>query len=188
MFSCQIDENLKLTLPQPRHAAEITAVVRANLNRLRPWMPWATEAYSIDSARGFISQNLKQFAETGSFSASVILDGKFSGAVGFHNLDPTNKSAHIGYWLAKEAQGKGIMTRCCRVLIEYLFDDLELNRIQINCNIENAKSRAIPERLGFTMEAIQRQVEFLNGRFGDWAVYAMLRDDWERKNNAEART
>ncbi len=179
MFSYQIDENLKLTLSQPQHAEEITAVVRENLEQLKPWMPWATDDYSIDSARDFIKRNLKEFAENGSFSTSIILDEKFSGAVGFHNLDLTNKSANIGYWLAKEAQGKGIMTRCCRVLIDYLFDDLELNRIQINCNIENTKSRAIPERLDFTLEGIHRQVEFHNNHFGDWAVYAMLKQDWE---------
>jgi len=181
MFSYQIDENLKLMLPQPRHAEELAAVVQTNLKLLKPWMPWATDDYSIDSAQDFIKRNLKTFAETGSFSASLILDGKFSGTVGFHNLDLTNKSTELGYWLAKEAQGKGIMMRCCRVLIDYLFDVLELNRIQINCNTENAKSRAIPERLNFKLEGIHRQVEFLNNRFGDWAIYAMLKKNWKEK-------
>lgn len=182
MFSYQIDEHLKLILPQPRHAEEITKVVLANIEQLKLWMPWATDDYSSSSARDFIKRNLKTYAETGSFSASIILEEKFVGAVGFHNLDVPNKSAYIGYWLAKEAQGKGIMTRCCRVLIDYLFDVLELNRVQINCNIENAKSRAIPERLDFTLEGIHRQVEFLNNHFGDWAIYAMLKQDWKIVN------
>jgi ribosomal-protein-serine acetyltransferase len=55
--------------------------------------------------------------------------------------------------------------------------------VQINCNVENAKSRAIPERLGFKLEGIHRQVEFLHDRFGDWAVYAMLREEWEAMDN-----
>lgn len=183
MFSFQIDENLKLVLPLPQHAEEITLVVRENLEQLKMWMPWATDAYSIESAREFIKFNLSQFAEYGSFSASVIFEGKFVGAVGFHNLDSKNKSAHIGYWLAREAQGKGIITRCCRALFDYLFDELKLNRIQINCNVENTKSRAIPERLGFKLEGIHRQVEFFAGRFGDWAIYAMLKEEWKEMNN-----
>ena len=180
MFSYQIDENLKLILPQQQHAEEITRFVRENLDRLKPWMPWATDDYSIDSARDFISENLKRLAESGSFALNLVWNGKIVGSVGFHNLDLNNKSAHIGYWLAKEAQGKGFMTRCCRVLINYLFDDLKLNRIQINCNVENLKSRAIPERLGFELEGIHRQVEFFDNRFGDWAIYAMLREDWKK--------
>ncbi len=179
MFSYQIDENLKLILSQQNHAEEITKVVQKNLEQLKLWMPWATEAYSIDSAREFIKHNLTEYAENGSFSASIILGKKFVGGVGFHNLDIKNKSAHIGYWLAREAQGKGIMTRCCRVLFDYLFGEFGLNRLQINCNIENLKSRAIPERLGFQLEGIHRQVEFFDNRFGDWAVYAMLAEDWK---------
>lgn len=111
-----------------------------------------------------------------------MVDEKISGGIGFHNLDRTNKSTHIGYWLAKDAQGKGIMTRCCTVLIDYLFGDFGLNRVQINCNIDNVRSRAIPERLGFTLEGIHRQVELINGRLGDWAVYSMLKEDWKNSN------
>ena len=180
MFSYQIDDNLKLILSQQHHAEEITEVVRENLEQLKLWMPWAKDDYSIDSARDFIKFNLSEYAKNGSFSASIILEEKFVGGVGFHNLDLKNKSAHIGYWLAKQAQGKGITTRCCRVLFEYLFDDLELNRIQVNCNIENTKSRAIPERLNFQLEGIHRQVEWLNGEFRDWAIYAMLKEDWKK--------
>jgi ribosomal-protein-serine acetyltransferase len=180
MFSYQVEENLKLTLPQARDAEEIAEVVRANLDILKPWMPWATDDYSIESAQAFIKYNLSEFAEKGSFSASIILDGKFVGAVGFHHLDLRNKSTHIGYWLAKEAQGKGIVTRCCGELFDYLFEALELNRIQINCNVENMKSRAIPERLGFKLEGIFRQVEFFDNRFGDWAIYSVLKEEWKK--------
>ena len=187
MFSFQIDENLKLTLPQQRDAEEITKAVRENLEQLKLWMLWATDDYSIDSAREFIKRNLTEFAENGSFSASVILEGKFVGAVGFHDLNLKNKSAHVGYWLTKEAQGKGIMTGCCRVLIDYLFDELRLNRVQINCNVDNAKSRAIPERLGFRLEGIHRQVEWMNERFRDWAVYAMLAEERRQMENGKRK-
>jgi ribosomal-protein-serine acetyltransferase len=180
MFSYRIDENLKLILPQKHHAKELLIVVRENLDILKPWMPWATDDYSIDSALDFINRNLKEFAETGTFSASIALDEKIVGQVGFHHLDATNKHAEIGYWLARDAHGRGIVTRCTRVLIDYLFDDFGLNRVQINCNVENKSSRAIPERLGFALEGFRRQVEFNKGKFGDWAIYAMLREDWKK--------
>lgn len=166
-----------------QHAEELTRVVGENLEELKLWMPWATDDYSVESAREFIKLNLSGFADNGSFGASVFFEGNLVGGIGFHNLDLRNKSAHLGYWLAKEAQGKGIMTRCCRALIDYLLGDFGLNRIQINCNIENAKSRAIPERLGFQLEGIHRQVEFLGDDFRDWAVYAMLKEDWKNLNS-----
>lgn len=179
MFSYQVDENLNLALTLPHHAEEIAALVRENLEYLEPWVPWATDDYSVDSALEFIRRSLKILAEKGSFNAAIILDEKIVGSIGFHNLDLNNKSAHLGYWLAKDTQGKGVVTKCCRALIDYLFDEMKLNRVQVNCNVENIKSRAIPERLGFQLEGIHRQVEFFNDRFGDWAVYAMLANDWQ---------
>lgn len=179
MFSHQIDENLKLALPQVEQAEELTALVRDNLEHLRPWMPWATDSYSIESAREWIQRALNEFAEQGMFNAVILYNEKPAGTIGFHNLDTANRSAHIGYWISKDHEGKGIITRCCQVLIDYLFDVMKLNRIQINCNVENVRSRAIPERLGFKLEGIQRQAEFINGRFGDWAIYSILKEEWK---------
>lgn len=179
MFSYQIDENLKLRLPEIHRAEELTAVVRENLDHLKPWMPWAVDDYSIDHAKQFIHRSLNEFAQDGRFNAIIEVNGKAAGSIGFHNLDSVNRSAEIGYWIGKEFEGRGIVTRCCRVLIDYLFDTMGLNRLQINCNVENVRSRAIPEKLGFKLEGLHRQVEYINGKFGDWSVYAMLKEEWQ---------
>lgn len=180
MFSCQIDENLRLELPELRHAEEAVRVVQLNMEHLKPWMPWAVEDYSIEHARQWIKRTLDEFAQDGRFNAMILLDDQLIGTIGFHDLDTANRHAAIGYWIDKGHEGKGIVTRCCRVLIDYLFDTMKLNRVQINCNVENVRSRAIPEKLGFKLEGMLRQMELVNGRFGDWAVYGMLRDEWER--------
>ncbi len=179
MFSYRIDDELKLVLPTERNAEEIYRVVRENLEELKLWMPWVRDDYSIETARDFIKTNLIEFAENNTFAVAVALNEKIVGTLGFHHLNSANKSVQMGYWLDKSAQGKGIITKCCRVLINHAFEDLHLNRIQINCNIENTKSRAIPERLGFRLEGIHRQVEWLNNEFRDWAVYAMLAEEWK---------
>ena len=179
MFSLKVDDELELALPQKRHAEEITAVVRENLEQLKSWMPWVTDAYSIETARDFIKTNLLEFAESNTFATVILEDGKIVGTIGFHHFDSVNKSIQIGYWLDKKVQGKGIGTKCCRFLVKYAFNELEINRVQINCNVDNIKSRAIPERLGFQLEGIHRQVEWLNEKFHNWAVYSMLKEDWE---------
>jgi ribosomal-protein-serine acetyltransferase len=178
MFSHEIDKDLKLALPELHRAEEITQVVKANLKHLQPWMPWAVDDYSVESAKEWIQRTLGEFAQDGRFNAVILIKDKPAGSIGFHNLDTANGSAELGYWIAREYEGQGIVTRCCRVLIDYLFEVRGLNRIQINCNVENTRSRKVPERLGFTLEGIHRQVEYVNGRFGDWAVYAMLKDEW----------
>jgi ribosomal-protein-serine acetyltransferase len=183
MFSHRIDEKVELVLPDLSMVGKVCTAVRSDLEHLQPWMPWATEDYSEDSAREFIQRTLRDYAESGRFDALICVDKQIVGSIGFHNFDAVNRSAHIGYWISRKFEGQGIVSRSCRALIEYLFEVRQLNRLQINCNVENVRSRAIPERLGFKLEGIHRQVEFLNGRFGDWAIYGLLREEWENNNS-----
>ncbi|HUP80906.1 MAG TPA: GNAT family protein, partial [Pirellula sp.] len=99
------------------------------------------------------------------------------GMIGFHEIDLANHAASIGYWLSSTFQGRGIMTRACRAVVDHARKDLDLNRVVIRCATENRKSRAIPERLGFHLEGIQREAEWLNDRFVDLAAYSLLKSD-----------
>ena len=181
MFSYELDEHLRLEPPKLEHAEAAARVVQENLAHLKPWMPWAVDDYGLEHALQWIELSEKAATEDGTFGCVIMLDDNFIGSLGIHRLDVQNKHTALGYWIDHRYQGKGIVTRCVSVLIDYLFDKMELNRVQINCNVENVRSRAIPERLGFTQEGILRQVELVNDRFGDWAVYGLLSCEWRAK-------
>jgi len=72
------------------------------------------------------------------------------------------------------------MTEAVRALVEYAFDAWKLNRVEIRAAVGNAKSRAIPERLGFMEEGLLREAERIGVRYEDLVVYAMLAKDWRR--------
>jgi len=74
-------------------------------------------------------------------------------------------------------QGKGIVTACCRAVIAHAFMELKLHRIVIRCAVRNHRSRAIPERLGFSFEGVARQSEWLYNHFEDVAIYSLLQTD-----------
>lgn len=77
-----------------------------------------------------------------------------------------------------EFRGKGIVTRAARALIDYTFDELELNRAEIHCAEGNRKSRAIAQRLGFRQEGILRRSGLLYDRYVDMVIYGMLKEEW----------
>lgn len=103
------------------------------------------------------------------------------------NVDWTNRWTSLSYWLDGAHQGRGIMTAACRVMLSQGFNDWRLNRITIECATQNARSRAIPERLGFKFEGVIREVEWLHDRYVDHAVYGMLRSDYKERGSVGVR-
>ena len=69
------------------------------------------------------------------------------------------------------------MTASCHAVVYHTFNTLKLNRIAIQCATENTRSRAIPERLGFKLEGIVREAEWLYDHYVDHALYSLLRSD-----------
>ena len=97
---------------------------------------------------------------------------------GYHPIDRSNNSVVIGYWLAENMTGQGIVTSCVEFLVSYAFDKLGINKVNIPVAAGNIKSRAIPERLGFVNERVERDAEHLYGRYVNHVRYSVLRDQW----------
>lgn len=178
MFSKVVNENLELRLVSEKYAEELCSVVAENLEHLEEWLPWATKDYSVDTAKDFIQTNLNGFAKNEFPSFFIFYENKLVGGIGYNNVNKSDQNAEIGYWLKKKLQRNGIVTKCCRNVIDSGFNELNLNRIIIKCATENLKSQAIPERLGFTKEGVARQAAKLNNEFIDLIVYSMLKEEW----------
>lgn len=85
----------------------------------------------------------------------------------------------MGYWLCASYTGSGVMTNVVQQLLEFGFVEHSLNKIEIRCADNNHKSRAIPERLGFSYEAHLRQCEWLYDQYVDHTVYTMLASEYK---------
>ncbi len=161
-----------------RDAKALFALVEANRERLRRWLPWPDTNRSVLDSRAYILR-VRAHARLGlGQSFGVWWQGALVGIAGFVWIDPANHRAAIGYWLAQEAEGHGLMTAAVQALLRHGFHTLKLNRIEIHVGIRNRRSRAIPERLGFRREGTLRQVECLADRHVDHAVYGLLAAEW----------
>lgn len=178
MFTLPVSEKVSLKLLEQENAAELYFLVNKSREHLREWLPWVDGALSPESYRPVIEMWLKQFAEHNGFQVGILYEGKIAGMIGFHKIDWMNRSTSLGYWIGDRFQGHGIMTDSVRTLVDCAFSTYKLNRIEIRCGVENVKSRAIPERLGFHLDGIQRDGEFLYDHFHDLAMYSMLARDW----------
>jgi ribosomal-protein-serine acetyltransferase len=116
-------------------------------------------------------------------NAVILFNGEIVGTAGFNSINWSNKTAQIGYWLGKDYQGNGIMTKVARGLTAYAFTHLKLNKVEIRVAEGNKKSRSIPERLGFINEGRIRQAEWLYDHYVDHIVYGVLMDEWRESNS-----
>ena len=180
MFPISLNDDVALELLELRHADELFRVTDANREHLRQWLPWVDSTRTSADTKAFIKATLKQLGDNHGFQTAIRHRGALVGVIGHHGVNWGNRSSSLGYWLAREASGRGIMTEACRAYTRHAFDTWNLNRIEIRCAVENAKSRAIPERLGFRAEGTLRQAEWLYDRFVDHVVYAALAGEWQR--------
>ena len=174
MFVYKLSDEAELRLLEERHAEELFTLINRNHERLLMWVPWLDNTDSVEHTRDFIKRKLQRLADNNGFVTGIWYKGALAGEIAFDYIDWSNRMTEIGYWLDAEVEGKGLVTKACRVLIAHAFDNLGLNRVQIRCATENLRSRAIPEKLGFMQEGVVRQVERLHDRYVDLVIYGML--------------
>src|SRR5689334_417411 len=130
MFRMPIDDQLELRIFEERHSMELFELTDANRAHLRRWLVWADRTTTPADSAGFIRGGLYQFSDGNGFQAGIWYRGNLAGAVGVHYLDRTNRKTEIGYWLGAAFQGQGIMTRVVRSLVDFLYDELGMNRVE----------------------------------------------------------
>ncbi|MCY6959741.1 GNAT family N-acetyltransferase [Clostridium brassicae] len=180
MFKCIIDENIELRLLETTHAEEIFKSIDSCRNHLREWLPFVDGTKTIEDTKKFIDMTKEQFVSNSGFQSGIWYKGVFAGIIGYHKVDWNNKSVSIGYWLDERYVGKRIMTKACRKFVDYAFNNLKLNRVEIRCGENNYKSRAIPQKIGFSEEGLIRDAEWLYDHYVNHIVYGMLADEWVR--------
>lgn len=178
-FSLTLDDATQVRLLRVSNADELFELTDVNREHLAPWMSWVDLVRDAGDTLGYLRTCEQDMLAQRAFRAGIFHEHRLAGAIDLHDIDWVNRNAKIGYWLDKAHTGKGIMTRAVRALVGYAFEALDLHRIEIRAATENHASRRIPERLGFEMEAVLADGQFVSGRFHDLALYATTQDEWE---------
>jgi len=182
-FSIKVDEDLSLKLRHEEDTDTVFNLVEKNRAHLKPWLPWVDKTLTPEDSRKYILDGLENFKNKKTADFGIFYQETLVGSMGFNKIDSVNKKAEIGYWIDSDYEGKGIMTKCVTTIINYGFNELNLNRIEIRCSILNKRSAAIPKKLGFTHEATLREDHKITepetgAEFTDGLVFGILRKEW----------
>jgi ribosomal-protein-serine acetyltransferase len=151
---------------------------RAHLDR---WLRWSSGIATLADAEAMIASFEKKEAEGDGFFSGVWAEEALVGGVVVWYVHPTHRNAEVGYWLASSHLGRGLASRAAERATSHLFA-AGVHRVEMQCAVENAASRAIPERLGFRLEGVRRESHWITNRFLDHCVYGKLASDPPGRN------
>lgn len=172
---------LILTPPQINEGKIVNDAIRESFKELNRFMPWAKEIPSIEESEIFVrsaaanwilKKNEEPYLPLFMFDKET---EEFIGATGYHHYDWVLGSIEIGYWIRTSYAGKGLMTEAINALTRYAFRELSMRRVSITCDINNIRSKSIPEKLGYHLESIVKSNRFdMNSNISDTLVYVRL--------------
>jgi RimJ/RimL family protein N-acetyltransferase len=167
--------------PLPGDGAETNLAIAESLEDLRPWMPWAQRAPTLEETETGIRRAQMAFLERSDLRLQLLLkrDGSFVGGSGLHRIDWRVPRFEIGYWCRRRCQGRGYITEAVVGIARFAFDVLGAERVEIRCDSRNDRSRRVAERAGFVLEAVlRRNGRSVDGTLTDTLLFALLRAEY----------
>jgi RimJ/RimL family protein N-acetyltransferase len=152
---------LVLRAPELSDVPFLYQAVKESIKELQPWMPWATEDYTVESCEENLRGAIAKFITKEDFRICFLdkISGRMIGNSGFHRIDWNVPRFEIGYWCRSSETGKGYVTEVVQALTKVAFETLNAARVEIRCDDLNVKSAAVAERCGFVIEGVLKNNE-----------------------------
>ncbi len=151
---------------------------------LTPWEPlWAADELSRASFRRRVRHYLRDLREDVGYALFIFAasTGTLVGGLTLCNVRRgVTQSCMLGYWIGAKYANRGYMTAALRTVIPFVFDSLELHRLEAACLPSNTASVRLLERAGFKREGLARRYLRINGVWQDHLLYALLDSDTGR--------
>jgi len=167
---------------------ELFALTDRSRETLREWLPFVDNVKTVKDTEQFVRNAMQQYADHNGIQAGIYYDGKLAGVIGYHQVNWQHKWTSIGYWLGNEFVGNGLVTNSMRAFIDFAFEYLKLNRIEVRVAVGNIRSRTIPKVLGFNEEGRLRDAEWLYDHYVDQVVYGLTAVEWKKIKMAKEAT
>jgi RimJ/RimL family protein N-acetyltransferase len=169
---------LSIRCPQPGDGAEMNAAVLESLDELRPWMPWAETAPTVEESEVNVRRGQARYLLREDLWMLLFLKDAHTlvGGSGLHRIDWVVPKFEIGYWVRTRFAGQGYITEAVTGLAAFAFTTLGARRVEIRCDARNERSSAVARRSGFIHEGtLQCDARcHVTGQLRDTLVFARV--------------
>lgn len=153
----------------------------ANDERVTRFVTWHTHN-KIDYTRILLKEWVRLYKNQNRYHWAIEVHSKVIGSIGVEAIDEVNESAELGYCLSADFWNKGIVTECCKVVIDYLFNEVGFHRLSACHMLENIASGRVMQKCGMKFEGTHRdKIKLSKGKFVDVSTYSILSHEWNKE-------
>ncbi|MFC4736018.1 GNAT family N-acetyltransferase [Bacillus daqingensis] len=170
-------ERLIIRMPMPGDGQAVWEAKQATRSSLAEWLPFIPLDDTVEETEAELRRAALRYLERSDFRLFLFrkTDGAYVGSSGLHRVDWTVPKVEIGYWVDARYSGQGYITEAVAGVARFAECEMGARRIEIRCDTKNEKSRAVAERLGFTLEGILRQdTRYERGGLRDTCIFAKV--------------
>ena len=175
-------ENERIRLRRLRISDVDDIVENINHKDIAKWTLNIPHPYLKQDAINFILFQRRRFRAGTFFVYGIELKStrKVIGLIGLSQTDRKNKKSMLGYWVGKKYWNNGIATEAVRIILNFGFQELKLNRISAKTFCDAKSSQRVLEKNGFKLEGVLRKSLFKRNRYHDENVYGLLKSEFKR--------
>ncbi len=130
--------------------------------------------YTEQDARWFIEKNRLEIDRPFIIDWFIIYKSEPAGIIGLKDIDYENRRAHVGYWVNSSYRNKGIAGESLRLVVDYSYRALKMHRLYTSVMHNNPSSMRVLIKNGFSIEGIEKDSIFLNGKFYDMIKFGLI--------------
>jgi ribosomal-protein-serine acetyltransferase len=173
------DGKISIRLYRPEDAPLLFAAVRESMATMSPWLTWCHPNYSMEDSLKFVQSRQAEWEKDTHYSLAIFDSerGRFLGGVGINFVNRVHQLANLGYWIRSSEVKRGFATRAVRLMAQFAFEELKLQRIEIIVATRNVASSRVAEKAGATREGILRNRLILSSGIHQAALYSLVPND-----------
>ena len=174
------DGTIAIRTYQPSDVHPCFEAARESIAEVSRHLPWLHQEYSIEETRMWIEKTVPKLWKQQSEYHFVITDvgtGSVLGACGLDEVNWTNRTANLGYWVRTSRTRQGVATAASKLLVRFGFEQLRLKRIDVVTSIDNIPSARVAEKLNPSEKKRVKDTSLTEGDILDTIVFSLFPQD-----------
>lgn len=173
-----IDDDILLRPFRFEDTTQLYQAVRESLKELSPWMSWANEAYTVATAREYITITRARWEERTLFAFAITREDEIVGSCTLSSIHAVYQYCNLGYWVRSSRHGEGIAGRAAKLAARFAFEKVGLVRVEIVIAVGNQRSMRVAEKIGAHYEGLLLNRMVVGKSVYDAHMYSLIPSDF----------